>query len=93
MAINIHDVAADTRALRSVMNAMRNIASVFEEEEHIIKACGKCGLCGADIGLKFSAILTRKHGTKSIALRAVDACCRRRTPDDVLYVSIHPDHQ
>lgn len=93
MGIKINDVAADVKALRSIARAIRNLVNAMEEEEHFIKAFGKCGLCGADIGLKFSAILTREHGVKSIALHAVDTCCRGRTHDHLQYIELHPDHQ
>lgn len=93
MAINMNDVAADVRALRSIARAIRNLAGALEEEEHAIRAIGRCGLCGAEVGLRFHAILTRQNGVKSIVLRAADACCKNRTVGHLDYVRVHHDHQ
>lgn len=93
MAISVHDVASDIKALRSIAKALRALINDLETEEYILRALGKCGVCGADVGLKFRAILTRKHGVKEITLHAADYCCSRRKHEDLEYTRLHPDHQ
>lgn len=93
MAISMNDVAADVRALRSIAKAIRSLANALGEEEHIIKGIGRCGLCGAEVGLRFRAILTRQHGVKSVILQTIDSCCKNRTREHVEYAGLHPDHE